>query len=336
VTAAALAFVVVSGVMNALFLSSLGRTNSELALLAVVSVAADIAKAALPVLILWLWSRKAWAQLSVAVLMLVVLIIVSLASGTGYAAAMRGVAIAKHEAKAEHTERLKSDLVAIERQLEASAPARPVTVIDAEQRVLQLDRLWSATKACTDVTQPASRTFCASVRRLDVERASSEERQRLSDRRDRLREQLGAAAVLDETADASLQVAAIAELLGFDASRVRQGFSVGTAVVLEFGCVLLLLVVGGTIWTPAPAPPERPPEPEPPAPLEAPPEAVLTETKANNDHLYWQWLQRINSGSSNESRSDGEQGRRGRGVRASGTRAGEAVPYRAPARRTDA
>ncbi len=120
VTAAALAFVVVSGVMNALFLSSLGRSVSERALLAVVSVAADIAKAALPVLILWLWTRKAWAQLSLAVLMLAVLIVVSLASGTGYAAAMRGVAVAKHELRAERTKRLKDDLAVLDRQLETS------------------------------------------------------------------------------------------------------------------------------------------------------------------------------------------------------------------------
>lgn len=336
VTTAALAFVVVSGVMNALFLSSLGRTVSERALLAVVSIAADTAKAALPVLILWLWTRRAWAQLSLAALMLAVLIAVSLASGTGYAAAMRGVSLAKHDLRAERTKRIKDDLTVLDRQLEASSTVRGVAVIDAEQRVLHLDRLWSSTKSCTDVTQAASRTFCASVRRLDVERASAVERQRQGERREQLLAQLNSGAGVDETADASLQVAAIAELLGFDVGRVRQGFSIATALVLELGCVLLLLVVGGTIWAPPPAPSETPLEAAPPAP-ENPPPPVDTEGKAHNDHLYWQWLQRIHSDSSNERQSgDGTQGRRGRGVRAASTRTGEAVSDRAPARRTDA
>lgn len=340
VMAAALAFVVVSGVMNALFLSSLGRSMSERALLAVVSVAADAAKAALPVLILWLWTCKAWAQVSLAVLMLAVLIVVSLASGTGYAAAMRGVAVTKYEVRTERTKRLKDDLTALDRQLETSAAVRAVAVIDAEQRVLHLDRLWSSTKACTDVTQSASRTFCASVRRLDVERASAVERQRQGERRGQLLAQLNNEAGVGETADASLQVAAIAELLGFDVGRVRQGFSLATALVLELGCVLLLLVVGGSIWTPALATSDPQPEPAPEAATvlpETPPAPVDTAGKAHNDHLYWQWLQRINNDSSNERQSaDGNQGRRRRGVRAASTRTGEAVADRTPARRTDA
>ncbi len=344
VTAAALAFVVVSGVMNALFLSSLGRTVSECTLLAVVSVAADIAKAALPVLMLWLWTRKAWSQAMLAAFMLAVLIVVSLASGTGYAAAMRGVAVAKHDARAERTKRLKDDLAVLDRQLDGSSSVRAVTVIDAEQRVLHLDRLWSSTKACTDVTQPASRTFCASVRRLDVERALAVERQRHGTLREQLLEKLGGDDSADATADASLQVAAIAELIGYDVGRVRQGFSVATALVLELGCVLLLLVVGGSIWTPARGPADPPVEPAPAPPVEvaqAPPDlapsSADTESKTNNDHLYWQWLQRVHSDSSNERQSaDGNQGRRGRGVRAASTRTGEAVSDRAPARRTDA
>ena len=340
VTAAALAFVVVSGVMNALFLSSLGRSMSERALLAVVSVAADAATAALPILILWLWTRKAWTQLSLAVLMLAVLIVVSLASGTGYAAAMRGVAVAKHELRTERAKRLKDDLAALERQVETSAAVRAVGVIDAEQRVLHLDRLWSSTKACTDVTQSASRTFCTSVRRLDVERASAVERQRQGERREQLLAQLNDKAGVDETDDASLQVAAIAELLGFDVGRVRQGFSLATALVLELGCVLLLLVVGGSIWTPAPTPiPARAEPTIEAAPVlpETPPAPVDAGGTAHNDHLYWQWLQRVHSDSSNERQSgDGKQGRRGRGVRAASTRTGEAVSDRAPARRTDA
>lgn len=344
VTAAALAFVVVSGVMNALFLSSLGRTVSERALLAVVSVAADIAKAALPVLILWLWTRKAWAQFSLAAVMLAVLIVVSLASGTGYAAAMRDVAVAKHDLRAERTKRLKDDLTALDRQLETTSAVRVAAVIDAEQRVLHLDRLWSSSKACTDVTQPASRTFCAAVRRLDVERASAVERQRQSEQRAQLLAQLNSDTGFDEIADASLQVAAIAELLGFDIGRVRQGFSIVTALVLELGCVLLLLVVGGAIWAPVPAPPSPPVESAPAAPIEvaqataetSPPPAE-PDSKAYNDHLYWQWLQRVHNGSSNERQSgDGKQGRRGRGVRAASTRAGEAVSDRTPARRGDA
>lgn len=305
VIAAALAFVVLSGVMNATFLSSLGRTYSERILLAAISVAGDLAKAALPVLIMWLWARRAWTQCAIAIIMLVVLIVVSLASGAGFSAAMRASAAARHESRSDQGKRQKSDLAVLDRQLDASLNVRAIAVVDAERSVLLLDRRWNSTKACTDITQPASLTFCAMVRSLDVERASAEERQRLVTRRDELLAQLATGASGGETGDPERQATAIAELLGVDDRLVRRAFSVGMAVVVELGCVLLLLVVGGTIWMP------RIVEPEKPLP------AAVSDDSARSDHLYWRWLQRIDNVSEKTQDADVKQGR-GRGVRASG------------------
>lgn len=305
VIVAALAFVVLSGVMNATFLSSLGRTPSERTLLAAISVAGDFAKAALPVLVMWLWARRAWTQCAIAIIMLAVLIIVSLASGTGFSAAMRATAASRHESLSDQGKRQRSDLAVLDRQLDASANVRAMAVIDAERAVLMLDRLWASTKTCTDVTQPASRAFCAMVRRLDVERASAEERQRLVAHRDVLLAQLARRAGDSEVGGPEQQATAIAELLGVDDRLVRRAFSVGMAVVVELGCVLLLLVVGGTIWMPRIVEPEKP-VPEP-----------TTGESALSDHLYWRWLQRIDNASDKTQGADVKQGR-GRGVRASG------------------
>ena len=67
---AAMLFIMVSATMNAIFLSSLGRTAIECALFAIISVAADIVKAVLPVLIMRAVMLRAWGQCLAAVMML--------------------------------------------------------------------------------------------------------------------------------------------------------------------------------------------------------------------------------------------------------------------------
>ena len=67
---AALLFIGVSATMNALFLSSLGRTSLEVGLLAAVSIASDISKAVLPVLMLRSVLLRAWGNVAAAALLL--------------------------------------------------------------------------------------------------------------------------------------------------------------------------------------------------------------------------------------------------------------------------
>jgi hypothetical protein len=77
---AAALLIAVSATLNAIFLSSFGRTPVETALLVGVSVAADVVKAALPAVLARALMLRAWTHLVAATGMLV-----CLSSGSCYA-----------------------------------------------------------------------------------------------------------------------------------------------------------------------------------------------------------------------------------------------------------
>jgi hypothetical protein len=99
---AALMFIAVSAIMNALFLSSLGRTPLEVGLLAAVSLASDISKAVLPVLMVRAVWLRAWGNAAAAALLLMGVVALSLASGTGFALMRTRNANAAHSGGLRH------------------------------------------------------------------------------------------------------------------------------------------------------------------------------------------------------------------------------------------
>ena len=100
VLGAALLFIMVSAAMNAVFLSSLGRTPIEATMLGLVSVASNAAKVALPVVLMRALTLRAWVHAGAAGVMLVAAIGLSLASGTGFAASTRSSIVSQRDAHA--------------------------------------------------------------------------------------------------------------------------------------------------------------------------------------------------------------------------------------------
>ena len=129
---AALVFIGVSMTMNALFLSSLGRTAIEVGLLAAVSIAADVAKAVLPVVLARAIILRAWVHAAISTLMLLVVIGLSLASGTGYAALTRGGVTAARVALADELVAREKDLHELEDRFAVLSQSRAAVVIEAD------------------------------------------------------------------------------------------------------------------------------------------------------------------------------------------------------------
>lgn len=175
---AALLFIGVSATMNALFLSSLGRTPLEIGLLAAVSLASDISKAVLPVLIARAVLLRAWVNVGVASIMLVGVTALSLASGTGFAALMRDTVTATRGAHAEQISAVRQELREIETRLAALVAPRSTDVIDVELAGLRVDRRWQLSRSCAQPNSAATRQFCAEAFRLQAELAESRERDR--------------------------------------------------------------------------------------------------------------------------------------------------------------
>ena len=277
VVAAALLFIVVSATMNALFLSSLGRSPIEIGLLAAVSLAADLAKATLPVLVARAILLRAWGYAAVSALMLLFVVLQSLASGTGFIAMTRGAATSMHEARSEQLAQRRKELVDVEAEIAGLGAGQPVELIEADLATAKLDRRWTTSKSCTEVVSAAVRQYCGEVLRLyrlgrheELHRRAVEERRQLAANIEAL--QVGGA---ERTSDH--QVAAIAALFGVAREIPRVILTSSVAVTLELGSIFLVLLAAGPMLRGWREPGSEPP-PEPiPAPL--PPQA---------DRSHWQ------------------------------------------------
>lgn len=238
-----IAFVGISAVINALFLSSLGRTSMEVTVFATLSVVADIAKAVLPLLMLAAWRnghRKA-AGLGGTVLM--ALIGLSVMSGMGFAAMTRSAVMSAQEMTALELNMTTSAIRRSEASLAALGAVRPASVVEAELASAMSDRMWSLSQACTSVSSRPLRDYCNTVSRLRNEVGSAQAAHRIEEA---LREQRARLIVLRERGASSAsdaQVAAAAELLGISAGAARLGMTLGLAVVIELGAVVFVLIV---------------------------------------------------------------------------------------------
>lgn len=257
---AALMFVGVSATMNALFLSSLGRTSVEAGLLAAISLAADITKLALPVALLRAASQKAWAEMSAAALMLTGVTALSLASGLGFTALTREAAQDARAAHADAVAARRADLQRIAAQLAAIETVRTTNVLTAEIAAARRDRKWQLTQSCSAPTTSAGRVFCAEIAKLETALAEAGERNRLEGEQRQQRAALEALTAAGSSVDADPQATAIAALLGIERSWPRVALVSSLTVILEVGSVLLVLLATGAALR-VPRPLLREPEP---------------------------------------------------------------------------
>ncbi len=176
---AALLFIGVSATMNALFLSSLGRSSLEVGLLAAVSIASDISKAVLPVLMVRSVLLRAWGNAAAAALLLLGVVALSLASGTGFAALMRDATTATRGAHSEQIAAARQELREIDVRLAALVSSRGAPIIEAEIAALHIDRRWQTSKFCAEPTiPPRPVNSAARLLRLQAELAASRDRDR--------------------------------------------------------------------------------------------------------------------------------------------------------------
>ena len=239
-------FIAVSAAMNALFLSSLGRSTIEIGLLAAVSLAADLVKAVLPVVIVRAVALRAWGQGIAASVLLAVVVTLSLASGTGFAALTRNTATASREAQAERLAGIRQEQRELEQRLAVLQPSRPLAVVQAEMDGIGIDHRWTASKSCAEVTGASVRQFCNGVFRLRLERTTASERDALAADRQRLRTVIEALTQAGAALEADPQAGAIADVFGVERTTPRRVLTSGLAVLLELGSVILVLLLAGS------------------------------------------------------------------------------------------
>lgn len=245
VAGAALLFIAVSATMNAMFLSSLGRTPVEVGLLGAVSIASDIVKAGLPVLIVRAVIVRAWSHCAIASVMLMVVVVLSLASGTGFAALTRNSAVTARGAQADELAARQKELREIETGIEGLAPSRQTAVVEADIAGQTIDRRWTSSNSCTEIISASARKFCTSLSVLKSELALATSRDQLTAKRSGTRSRIDVLQLAGAGGESDPQAVAIAALLGVDKSTPRLVLPVSIAVVLELGGVILVLLLAG-------------------------------------------------------------------------------------------
>jgi len=242
---AALTLVGVSASMNIAFLSALGRSDTECMILGAASGAADILKAVLPLFILWAWRAGRSRFVLPATAVWVVFAGFSLLSAFGFTAGNRIEAAAQQTALNDRLDRVQSEAAAARARIAALPASRPVAVIDAEIARLRQNVRWQSTRACTDATVPASRTYCAQYFARVGERASARAADELKAQLDqfaRREEDLisqGAGRIADP------QSSLLAGIFQVPENRVRLILITVLALVVELGSGLGLYLAAG-------------------------------------------------------------------------------------------
>jgi hypothetical protein len=254
----AVVFILASATINSLFLSSLGRSALESGLFAAISIASDVAKAILPVIMARAIASRAWFHAAVSGVFLAVTIALSLASGVGFASTTRGSVTAERDGQAQHLARAEADLAGLDRRMASIGP-RSIAVIEEDIKALLIDRRWTASDQCATPSGPSERNFCASVFRARAELAAAKEAVELDARRQALRSEIEGLRAQGAGEGSDPQADAVAQMLGIAPRTVRAGLMIVIAVVLELGSVSLVLLIAGPAARPAET--RKPPEP---------------------------------------------------------------------------
>ena len=177
--AAAVVLIGASATMNYLFAISLGKTWLEGQVLGAVSVAADILKAIVVVLVAAAAHDGRRIFVVIGSLAFVLFSMASLVAATGFASQNRGAVIDGRSAARAELARAERDLAETERKLARLTSFRAKSVAEAALAGYEVDPRWRAAGACRQTVTPTLRDFCRAVSDLRQELAVAAEAARL-------------------------------------------------------------------------------------------------------------------------------------------------------------
>jgi hypothetical protein len=234
-----LLFVFVAMKMNYRAGLSLGEKPEEGLAFAWLAVAVVGANAGLPFAISWGFRHRQWGVAAVAMPLLALFLAYSLGSALGYAWGSRGVVVSSREDLTKKLQEAQQRDVDYQKRLKPQADARPVDVLEAVIARQKQDRLWTSTRECTDATALASRDFCKEFEALRAELASAKEAKQLRADIERASGEVARLRSQGAGRESDPQAGFLSRLFGFSVDRVRSGWSVLQALLVELGSAFL-------------------------------------------------------------------------------------------------
>lgn len=242
---AALAFIAASCLMNLVFMSSLGTSGFEEAILGVVSIAISVFIALLPTLMLWACREKRWLYVGLGLPMFFIFATFSLSSAVGFSAKNRGGAVEDRNLASARLGEVKKAVADGEEKKKTLGAPRPASVVEEAMRGLQQDPRWPSSRQCEDATLPASRDFCKRYFDLKAEAAQSNELTALEARLDGLKREARQYEDKGGGREADNQAAVIGRIVGLSAVEVEERLTLLLAVLVETGAALGLYFATG-------------------------------------------------------------------------------------------
>jgi hypothetical protein len=249
---AALAFIAASGLMNWVFMTSLGRSEFEQQIFGAVSVAVSAFIALLPTLLLWAYRERRFLYVVLGVPVLLAFFAFSLSSAVGFAAKNRGSMTEDRGLATSRLQGVKQEIDEAETKRRTLGSPRPAAVIQEALRGLEQDRKWQGSKECQNATSEASRSFCKGYFDTKAEAARASELSLVEEKIERLRGEARSYEEKGAGRQADNQAAVLANLLGLQAMHVERGMTLFLAVLVEIGAALGLYFATGHIGNDGP------------------------------------------------------------------------------------
>ncbi len=231
----------VSAAMNWRFGFSLGRTELDGDIYGAASAAADCMKALVPFFFFAAVRNRVWSQAAASALVWVVVMTYSMTSALGHAALNRFDSTGHRAQEAQAYQDLRSELKRVQEQAGWIPQHRPYETVQSEIDGLKLDKAWTWSKGCTEVTTNMRRALCEKVTAAEAELASAASAKkadaRIAELNSKIDASAGTPAVLSE---ADPQAKVLTELVNaffpnVKIENVQMALTLFVALLLEVG-----------------------------------------------------------------------------------------------------
>ncbi|HRK18042.1 MAG TPA: hypothetical protein PK970_03730 [Hyphomicrobiaceae bacterium] len=241
----------VSAAMNWRFGYTLGVSEFDKQIYGAASAAADCFKALIPFFLFAAIKNRMWSQVAASAVLWLVVTAYSLTSALGHAALNRHHTTGERAAQAATYKDLRAELKRAQDQLSWIPQHRPAQTVLSDIDGHRLQKLWTVTKGCADVTGPQGREFCQKFQSLNAELASAQQAEKwngaIAEISAKLANVDGAGAVAEADPQAAV-LAKLVSLLGFSVKTedMQTALAVFVAVLLEIGSAFGLYVAFAT------------------------------------------------------------------------------------------
>lgn len=232
---AALAFIAASGLMNWVFMSSLGKSEFERQILGAVSVAVSVFIASLPTLLIGAWRDRRFGYVSIGVPVFLGFLAFSMTSAVGFSAKNRGSISEERGLATTRLADVKKEIAAEDAKKAALGSPRLLAVIQQAMHGLELDRKWQASGECKEPTTEAMRSFCKGYFDLKGEAARSTELTAVEAKIEGLKREARQYEDKGAGREADNQAAIIGRVTGLNPVDVEEKLTLFLALLVEVG-----------------------------------------------------------------------------------------------------